>query len=73
MAQWRVDDLPPRSGVFIGTQVAGQWEGLVTQFRVGTDEILRWLETGPLHLTTDAITEYVNAVRQPDFTSYRLA
>jgi predicted PurR-regulated permease PerM len=49
--------------VFIGAQVAGQWEGLVEQFRVGTDEILRWLENGPLHLTTDAISEYVNAVR----------
>ncbi|MBK6761772.1 MAG: AI-2E family transporter [Micrococcales bacterium] len=49
--------------VFIGTQVAGQWEGLVIQFRQGIDEILAWLENGPLHLTSDAITEYVNAAR----------
>ena len=49
--------------VFIGTQVAEQWEGLTIQFRQGIDEILVWLENGPLHLTTDAITEYVNAAR----------
>lgn len=49
--------------VFIGTQVAGQWNGLVLQFRQGIDEIVQWLENGPLHLTTDAITEYVNAAR----------
>ena len=49
--------------VFIGTQVAGQAEGLAIQFRQGIDEILRWLETGPLHLTSEAVTEYVNAIR----------
>nr|MCU0279888.1 AI-2E family transporter [Candidatus Nanopelagicales bacterium] len=49
--------------VFIGTQVAGQWQGLSIQFRQGIDEILAWLQTGPLHLTSDAITEYVNAAR----------
>ena len=49
--------------VFIGTQVASQWEGLSIQFRQGIDEILVWLEQGPLHLTTDAISQYVDAGR----------
>ncbi len=49
--------------VFIGTQVASQWEGLSLQFREGLDEILRWLEQGPLHLTSDAITGWVDAAR----------
>lgn len=49
--------------VFIGTQVAGQWGGLAIQFRQGMDEILLWLENGPLHLTTAAITEYANTAR----------
>ncbi len=48
---------------FIGTQVAGQVQGLSIQFRQGIDEILQWMQTGPLHLTSDAITEYVNAAR----------
>ena len=33
--------------VFIGTQVAEQWEGLTIQFRQGIDEILVWLENAP--------------------------
>jgi len=49
--------------VFIGTQVASQWQGLSLQFREGLDEIVRWLEQGPLHLTTDAITEWANTAR----------
>lgn len=49
--------------VFIGTQVASEWQGLAVQFRVGLDEILRWMEQGPLHLTSDAITQWVNAAR----------
>jgi predicted PurR-regulated permease PerM len=49
--------------VFIGSQVAGQWEGLSQEFREGIDQILQWLEDGPLHLTSDAISEYIDAAR----------
>lgn len=48
---------------FIGTQVASQWNGLSLQFRNGLIEIQLWLENGPLHLTTDAIAEWITAAR----------
>lgn len=48
---------------FIGTQVASQWNGLAVQFRDGLTQIQVWLENGPLHLTTDAIAEWITAAR----------
>jgi predicted PurR-regulated permease PerM len=49
--------------VFIGTQIAGQWNGLSVQFRDGIDQILQWLQDGPLHLTSDAIAQYIDEAR----------
>lgn len=48
---------------FIGTQVASQWYGLAAQFREGLVQIQQWLENGPLHLTSDAIGNWLSAAR----------
>lgn len=49
--------------VFIGSQVANQWQGLAEQFRSGLVDIQLWLENGPLHLTSDAIGSWLSSIR----------
>lgn len=47
---------------FITGSVAGQWAGLLDEFRVGIDEIQRWLQSGPFHVnSSDFVTWYDNA------------
>lgn len=47
---------------FITGSVAGEWDGLLEQFRGGVGEIEHWLADGPMHVaTTDIVAWYDNA------------
>jgi predicted PurR-regulated permease PerM len=47
---------------YVVTSVAGQWQTLADRFGVGINQILTWLETGPLpwHLTQAEVTNAIN-------------
>ncbi|WP_448060481.1 AI-2E family transporter [Cellulomonas hominis] len=47
---------------YVGYSVANQWQDLSKQFGNGIDEIIDWLENGPLPvtITNEQITEWIN-------------
>ncbi|MPV90172.1 AI-2E family transporter [Georgenia ruanii] len=47
---------------YVITSVAGQWQSLAERFGTGINQILTWLETGPLpwHVTQAEITNVIN-------------
>ncbi len=47
---------------YVITSVAGQWQSLAERFGTGINQILTWLETGPLpfHVTQAEITDLIN-------------
>ncbi len=51
---------------YVGYSVANQWQALSKQFGDGIDQIVDWLENGPLPvtITSDQIAEWIDAARQ---------
>jgi putative heme transporter len=51
---------------YVGYSVANQWQALSKQFGAGIDQIVDWLEHGPLPvtITSDQIAEWIDTARQ---------
>ncbi|GAA0294388.1 AI-2E family transporter [Kineococcus aurantiacus] len=48
----------------VGSQASSQWSDLASSATQGVGEVERWLSTGPLHLTSTAISDYVAELQQ---------
>ncbi|PRY15215.1 AI-2E family transporter [Kineococcus rhizosphaerae] len=46
----------------VGSQASSQWSKLADSATQGVTEVERWLSTGPLHLTSTAISDYVSQI-----------
>ncbi|WP_432515182.1 AI-2E family transporter [Kineococcus sp. SYSU DK001] len=46
----------------VGSQASSQWSDLTDSATRGVAEVERWLSTGPLHLTSTAISDYVSQI-----------
>lgn len=49
---------------FAGTQIASGMSGMLDQAKAGLDQVVRWLHTGPLHLSDQQLNDWIDKAKQ---------
>lgn len=49
---------------FAGTQIASGMSGMLDQAKAGLDQVVRWLHTGPLHLSDEQLNDWIAKAKQ---------